>query len=58
MLFFSSPPALIRVSGDLKMKQKIKRLLSDPAAMLTAAILLAVVVFCGAMGMWIKAAVG
>lgn len=40
------------------MKQKIKRLLSDPAALLAAAILVGIVVFAGAMGVWIKATLG
>ena len=41
-----------------EMKQKIRALLADRAALLAAVILIGVVAFCGYMGMWIKTNIG
>jgi hypothetical protein len=49
------PPHALK---EPKMKSKIKRLLSDPGAMLGGAIIFAIVVFAGAVGFWIKGNLG
>lgn len=40
------------------MKSKIKRLLSDPGALVAAAILVGIVLFSGYVGFWINTNIG